>query len=303
MITAPDRLEWELRKTIQALPNAPAGDDKYAFAAVLVIGFYIGLNFNDPDVKKFLRSPANGAPLFEFYCRVLLVGETIFVLRNSLAFPEVCRRLKRDLRSGFFEAHGCRVFYDNGFELLVADANRPNRKRQDDFDFQAVRNKETINVEVTALTAPSFSEKTLLNALHAKRRQLPRGNPAVILCVWPDGWWWPADEIRPRIERIERRFFGEVDKTDKINAVLFIGQDPIVWGGNVQGTGSAPVLQFPIFNRKSAFQLDLGFLAGSIKNTPELRTALKLGNDLDLLRRTFRNSEFYRWVDQTLGHP
>jgi hypothetical protein len=84
----------------------------------------------------------------------------LFNLRSTVSFLEICRRLKRDIRSGFFEAFSARMFFDSGFEILAT----PEIQQREDFDFKAVRGVETINVEVTALTASEFSEKTVLSA-------------------------------------------------------------------------------------------------------------------------------------------
>jgi hypothetical protein len=45
--------------------------------------------------------------------------------------------------------------------------------KKKDFDFLAVGPQDKINVEVTALTSPSFAENTVQNALSSKRKQLP----------------------------------------------------------------------------------------------------------------------------------
>lgn len=150
---------------------------------------YIQLDARDAATKEFMRAPddLNGPPDYEFSCRLLDVGEMLFNLRSTVSFLEICRRLKRDIRSGFFEAFSARMFFDSGFEIL---ATPEIQQKGEDFDFKAVRGVETINVEVTALTASEFSEKTALSALKEKRKQLPKGSPAVIFCIFPDAWWY-----------------------------------------------------------------------------------------------------------------
>jgi hypothetical protein len=157
-----------------------------------------------------------------------------------------------------------------------------------------VRDGEIVNVEVTALTAPEFSEKTALNALQEKRKQLAKGSPAVIFCIFPDAWWYPVDLITPRLEEICRRFFGS---TERVNALVILDQDPIKWDHAV-GAGSMPYLQFPFFNARARHPIkDNKFLRGRGEMTPEILAALKSGQPSELLRKHFRDSEFYHWVD------
>jgi hypothetical protein len=64
----------------------------------------------------------------------------------------------RDLRSTYFEAYAARMFFERGYEIRA----RPEAGvRGEDFDFQAVRGEETVNVEVTALTPSEFSLQTV----------------------------------------------------------------------------------------------------------------------------------------------
>jgi hypothetical protein len=78
------------------------------------------------------------------------------------------------------------MFFECGFDVRA----RPEAGvRGEDFDFQAVRDGETINVEVAAWTSSAFSIQTVENALHRKRKQLPDTNPAMIFCVLPESWF------------------------------------------------------------------------------------------------------------------
>ena len=153
-----------------------------------------------------------------------------------LVSPKICRRFKRDIRSGYFEALSTRFFLDGGYEIFA----RPEvGKKGEDFDFYAVRGDETINVEVTAVTSPNFSEETALDRLNAKREQLPKRFPALIYCIFPDAWWYPVELIRPRMDAISRRFFGS---TERVNAIVIMGEDPTPWNGTDAGILAVGIL-------------------------------------------------------------
>jgi hypothetical protein len=78
-----------------------------------------------------------------------------------------------------------KAFFRAGFEI---DMHPETGEKGKDFDFIAIRSKLIINVEVTALEEKEFYERTAINALRQKRRQLPNDKPAVIICVIPPEW-------------------------------------------------------------------------------------------------------------------
>ena len=64
----------------------------------------------------------------------------------------------RDLRSTYYEMYAARMFFEGGYEVR---AKPEVGIRREDFAFQASADGETVNVEVTALTAESFPLKQL----------------------------------------------------------------------------------------------------------------------------------------------
>jgi hypothetical protein len=121
----PLKLEQFVRN-IRSDPNNP--DFKYVQAALYVALNYIQIDLKDIATRRFLRAPddPNAALDYEFSCRVLEIGEILFNLRNVVGFSEICRRLKRDLRSGFFETFAARLFFDEGLRYLLH--RRPRKK-------------------------------------------------------------------------------------------------------------------------------------------------------------------------------
>ena len=77
------------------------------------------------------------------------------------------------------------MFFEGGYEVR---AKPEAGVRGEDFDFQGIKDGEAVNVEVTALTAKSFSPQTVENALNQKRKQLPDTEASVIFCVLPESW-------------------------------------------------------------------------------------------------------------------
>src|SRR5262245_53874930 len=90
----PQKLQRYVRKLGEKL-GVPADDRKYAYAALYVALEYIRLNLQDKEVANVLKIPADGGALdFRHFFRLALLGESLFVLRSSEAFPELCRRLR-----------------------------------------------------------------------------------------------------------------------------------------------------------------------------------------------------------------
>jgi hypothetical protein len=270
-----------------------SGQRKYLRASIYVSVEYIKLNINDPNVRAFLKfnDAPNSLIQYEFACRQLLIGETLFNLRFIDGFNEFFRRLTtRDIRSAFYELVAARIVFEGGCKIF---AKPEILKKGEDFDFFAIRDDERINVEVTALRQETYAVKTALNALNGKRKQLAKGHAAVIFCIVPQSWLYPPLAIRERFSYLARRFFGS---TQRINAVVFAGEEARPWDQKGTG-GSAPFFTFPFFNKRARHPVrDLSFLSGQIKLTPELRTALATGAPAEVLK-PLRSTEFYQWVD------
>jgi hypothetical protein len=102
-------------------------------------------NFESPDSDPFIEfTPDKTGDLpYSYSIRLLSVGESLFLLRSTSDFGEICRRFKdRDLRSTVFELFAARLFNNAEFEIHV----RPEiNKKGEDFDFQVSRSGTTIN--------------------------------------------------------------------------------------------------------------------------------------------------------------
>src|ERR1700730_7749301 len=163
------------------------GSMRYALPAGMVIVQYLRRNPTGAPADDFFDPNLDGSVSYEHTVRLMMVGETLFLLRSHPAFSEFCRRFHgRNFRSTFYELLSARMFLRGKFEI---HARPESGIKGDDFDFKAVGPSDLINVEVTTLTAPSFSMKTVKNALDAKRKQLPNDAPAIIFCVYPESWF------------------------------------------------------------------------------------------------------------------
>jgi hypothetical protein len=190
----------------------------YYFAAATVALFYLRKDMTNPETGAFLniRRTSRGGVWHGHSGRVILIGETLFLMRSAPGFPEFCRRMSgRDLRSTYFEFYAARMFVEGGYQVL---ARPESGTRGQDFDFQAKREGETINIEVTALTQEKFSRQTVENALNQKRKQLPDTEAAIVFCVLPESWWGETS-LGPPLTQIVEKFFTT---TKRIGAVIFV---------------------------------------------------------------------------------
>ena len=190
----------------------------YYFAAAFLGVFYLKKNFTKPETSEFLdiQRTSRGGIWYGHVGRVLLIGETLFLMRSSPGFSEFCRRMRgRDLRSTYFEMYAARMFLEGGYDVR---AKPEAGVRGEDFDFQAAVDGETVNVEVTALTAKKFSRQTVENALHQKRKQLPDADASIIFCVLPESWA-TTENLGPIFGELTKRFF---ESTGRVSAVLFV---------------------------------------------------------------------------------
>jgi hypothetical protein len=210
----PKRLTGYLRDVVSDFDR----ESFYYFAAAYVGMFYLRKNFTQPQTSDFLdiRRTSRGGIWYGHVGRVVLIGETLFLMRASTGFAEFCRRMRgRELRSTYFEMYAARMFLEGGYEVKA----RPEAGvKGEDFDFQAIANGETVNVEVTALTAGNFSAQTIKNALHQKRKQLPDTDASVIICVLPESWA-TTENLGPALGNLTKQFFAG---TRRITAVVFI---------------------------------------------------------------------------------
>jgi hypothetical protein len=290
--------EW-LTEKVRDLSGIIDPQDREAIyfdAAGWTISWYLRKNIRD-ETDSFFEPPGDAEAiksdpkLWQSHAnRILLIGETLFLMRNSPGFQEQRKRMaERPIRPAFFEMLSAKQFLNNGFEIFA----RPETgKRGDDFDFIAGRAGETVNVEVTALTAEEFSEKTIVNRLNDKRDQVPKTAPAVLFCVIPERWTTVGqvewDEV---LGRITRNFFRG---TKRINVVIFWAEQHMA----IPSGGSALIsVRKPYLNTNTYHPLDAPFLLGGSRRSEDARRAFITGEGLDDLEKESYDSDFFRWVD------
>ena len=151
-------------------------------------------------------------------------------------------------------------------------------------------------MEVTALTAANYSEETIYNALNRKRTQLPDTVPSIIICVYPEGWLPP--HLDPRIVFAEplRRFFRG---SRRVNAVVFMSEIHIE--ASDKDFGGLFFRMNPIVHPNPRLPVSLDFLYGRPSISTITGTKIENQADMERLVRPMLNSEFYRWVDLTIG--
>jgi hypothetical protein len=289
--------EW-LTDKVRGLRSSPYQDREsiYFNAAGWTIAWYLQRDIRG-EKDPFFEFPTQAGvvetnhPLWQAHVnRGILVAETLFLMRNSPGFEEQRKRMaERSIRPAFFEMLSAKQFLKNKFEISA----RPERgKRGDDFDFIATRAGQAVNVEVTALTAEEFSEKTIVNRLSDKRNQVPKTSPAVLFCVVPEHWTSAGnvnwDEV---LGRIAGKFFRG---TKRINVVIFwIEQHLPIAGG-----GSALIsVRKPYLNTNTYHQFHAPFLFGGSRRSGDVRRAFITGERLGDLESESYDSEFFRWVD------
>ncbi len=204
----------------------------------------------------------------------------------------MCARLieQHDFRSAFYELRAARKIFNAGFKIFF----KPETQTLgEDFDFTASRANLEINIEATALKEKEFNEKTALNALNWKRRQLADDKPAVIFCLLPASWDDGTRDMNEFSQDLANRFLRG---TERVNAVVFQIERQIDFDHKKQ-TGASLTITKTFFNDKLRHSADLSFLIES--DIPESEQS----EFFDKLRRTpnelsgrFRGSEFYRWV-------
>lgn len=255
----------------------------YYFAAAYLGLFYLGKNFTNPETSNFLniRRTSRGGIWYGHSGRVILIGETLFLMRSCPGFSEFCRRLQgRDLRSTYFEMYAARMFFEGGYEVR---AKPEIGVRREDFDFQAIAEGEAVNVEVTALTADAFAARTVENALNQKRKQLPDTDAAIIFCILPESWA-TTPNLGRALGLITKKFF---EATRRVSAVVFVIEMhlDIEKGGRVGQLSihhvclSHPNPRRPV--RSLAFFKDTWRPDVAATDAPTQR----------------RENEFFRWVD------
>ena len=274
----------------------------YLAAAGGVIAEYLEKNFFGPNPDEFLEHKIikeTGDIGYMFPLRILLIGETLFSLRNCPGFLEFCGRLKnqanRNLRSTFFEMWVAKYLFRSGFEIY---ARRETQVKGEDFDFEAVRDGEHVNVEVTALADQVISKNTIINALRNKRKQLPDTAPAIIFVIFPRSFTDLKKEWDLFLFVTANEFFVE---SKRINAIVFLAEK--LFDSTKSGVGGFAFIPKPYPNMNARIPLkDTKFLFEAQFDSPLIKQALKdqfpiESDKLDLETKRTRTSEFYQWVD------
>jgi hypothetical protein len=254
--------------------------------------------FDEVGIDPFLAATkVNDAAdiWYGFPLRIILIGETLFLLRSSKSFSEICRRLKiRDLRSAYYEMLAAKTFYKNGFEIEM----RPEiGQKREDFDFTAVRGKLKINVEVTALQEKEFYNATAINALRHKRTQLPDDKPAVIFCVIPPKWESIGKDLNEWTANVANGFLLS---TRRINAVVFQVERHVDMSDD-RTRGGFMLISKPFEHPNPRFPCNLDSIlrGGEASTGMQLMLENIIGDkqESEALALQLRTGEFYDWVD------
>jgi len=270
----------------------------YLEAAGGVIHEYLQKNYFEEDADAFLGArevSAEGNLWYGFQLRVILIGETLFLLRNCKGFPEICHRLKtHDLRSAYYEMLAAKIFFRASFDIYM---RRETLKLGDDFDFTAMRGRLVINVEVTALQDKGFYEKTVINALNWKRRQLPKDKPAVIFCVVPAQWEKLGFDMNEWTARVANEFFLAGNR--RVNRLVFYVERHI---DGPNATGGFITVSKTYDNPNPYFSCNLDNIFETRRGRSDLMQLLieEAVNNTEAakeLAKKLRTGEFYEWVD------
>jgi hypothetical protein len=286
----PDKLVEDIRAIPDFIHFAP--EARYIAASMVVINFYLNKTLlvrefidatDDPDAQALVTS------------RISSIADCLFAMRSCSGFEEFCRRFTgRDLRSTFFELFAAKFFSDAGFD---AQARPEIGVRGEDFDFKAVSDAETVNVEVTALQIDGFARNTILNALHQKRGQLPATYPAVIFCVFHGKWFDDAEvDIVNELETVGAEFLRG---TRRINAVVFLSDNLRAMGAE----HTVLVYRLTIVeNERPRLPITtLDFLRKESPDAELVRRVFLEGAHEPELAATAYDRPFCHWVDSILG--
>lgn len=244
----------------------------YTRAAIALVAYYIDRSTPSGTKDSYLQIKELPGTAFAdpaYQLRILLIAETLFLLRHSDGFLEFCRRLRqRDLRVAYYEAFAARLFWEAQYEIHT----RPETMvKGEDYDFAATKNGEQVNVEVTTLAEKQFSQRTIPNSLIQKRKQLPNTAPAIIFVVLPTLWVSEPRDWDSYLMKVSNDFFkGSM----RINAIVFLGEQFF--------PGGVVIIKKPYYNPKARIKArDIDFLV----------------NDRSFSFDESQSSEFFRWVD------
>jgi hypothetical protein len=301
----PERLTAVVRDHMLEFEKTGDRNFLYLEAAGYVILEYLQIRCFDANPHPFWKSSADneGNIWYGFPLRVILIGETLFLLRNCSGFAEICSRLKeRDLRASYYEMLAAKIFVRAGFDVVMRPEKSPGRikKRGEEFDFTAIRGKVVIAVEVTALEEKDFYQKTAINALNDKRTQLPKDRPTVFFCVIPPHWEKLGFNLNEWTANIANEFFLRGSR--RVNRLVFYLERHID-GPTLQCGGSFLTVSkaFDCPNPYFAYNFDHIFGAqdrGDVQLMQlRMEDAFENPETASVLAKELRTGEFYEWVD------
>lgn len=301
----PERLEGAVR---DFGPQQESAEMRYLVAAVSTIAEYLGRNLSGTPENRpkgeFLAYNTDDNPTINFRhpVRLIMIAEALFMLRSCHGFSEICRRMKnRDLRSSYYEALAALRFISAGYEVF---AKPETMVRGDDFDFSVRRKRRffwpllgpKINVEVTALTADAFSQRTIGNALDQKRKQLPSDAPAVIFCVVPERWVAVERiDLEAELSQAADAFFK---RSRRINLLVFVWERHMDIPGAAGATGFQVTIEKEFAHPKPRHYMPtIPFTKGDPDGAMRMADAAAKGDPHWAKHGAKPDSEFYRWVD------
>jgi hypothetical protein len=270
----------------------------YVEAAGGVIRQYLKIFVFGEHMDQYLDAKevnSNRDVWYIFPLRVMLIGETLFLLRSCDGFDLLCQRLRqqRDLRSAFYEARATRQFLEAGFNIHI---RKITQTLGEDFDFVATQGDLEVNVEATALKEKEFYEETAYNALDRKRKQISPHKPGVIFCLFPSSWENTGLDINQWMDKLAARFLRT---TRRVN-VLVCQMERHIDISLDKSKGEMVTISKSYFNEDPRHSADLGFLFedGMPRHEQEaLMSGMKNPMTAADLAQRLRVSEFYRWVD------
>jgi hypothetical protein len=202
-------------------------------AATIVVEHFLGREFARAKVLPSETPDAfmgNSITCFstsiDYIFKLISLANYLIRLRNCVGFDVLVERFKtRAMRAAFFDARAASLFVPD-FDVKI---RKESGVRGQDFDFSASRAETTINVEVTELNNSDFSETNIMNALRAKRSQVPDTDAAILYCSIPFSWLLNAgDNLNAPLTQITYRFFGG---SRRFNAVIYSWTPQIQIGG------------------------------------------------------------------------
>jgi hypothetical protein len=301
----PDKLTIFVRDHMMEFQKTGDRQLLYLEAAGGVIAQYLQIPCFAENANPFFgghRMNAEGVHWFGYPLRVILIGETLFLLRNCTGFDEICYRLKqRDLRASYYEMLAAKIFVRAGFDIGMKPERaigKEPKKLGEHFDFTATRGRFAVSVEVTALEEKDFYEKTAINALKRKRKQVPKDKPAIIICVLPPQWESLGFHLNDWAANVANEFFQPPSR--RVNRLVFYlerhidGPTPQAGGGviTIAKTYDHPNPYFScnfdhIFEMRGRSELTQLLMEDSLDDSESAKS----------LAKQLRTGEFYEWVD------